>query len=151
MVWNEEVTRCCPTCLNIIFIWAFICRWHVVVRSEISSLILFGLLQCSFVSRCIGHGIYPGVALLNHSCYSNINKYFVGTTLVAVASRVRISKNTCLLSRRDNWSVQGAAVNNQKSKSKKSVKIIVGLMLLHGDDFEPSLKDSFSQIFLRVA
>jgi hypothetical protein len=51
---------------------------------------------------------------------------------------------------RDNWSVQGAAVNNQKSKSLK-VKKIVGLILLHWDDFEPSLKDSFPQIFLRVA
>jgi hypothetical protein len=78
------------------------------------------------------------VALLNHSCYSNINKYFVGTTLVAVASRVRISKHVFALTCSEGTiEVSRAAVNNQKSKSQK-VKKIAGLLLLHGDDFEPS-------------
>ncbi|XP_023342115.1 SET and MYND domain-containing protein 4 [Eurytemora carolleeae] len=35
--------------------------------------------------RCIGNAVYPSLAMLNHSCYTNIYKFFVGPTVVAVA------------------------------------------------------------------
>merc|ERR1711974_434809 len=35
----------------------------------------------------IGTGIYPSMALLNHSCNQNIAKYFDGSTLIAMAAR----------------------------------------------------------------
>ena len=55
---------------------------------------VYGLHNFVVFYSCIGHAIYPGLALLNHSCYSNINKYFLGTTMVAVASRVGILLTT---------------------------------------------------------
>jgi hypothetical protein len=51
---------------------------------------------------------------------------------------------------RDNWSVQGRGQQSEVKKPKSKKKII-GLILLHWNDFEPSLKDSFPQIFLMVA
>jgi hypothetical protein len=41
----------------------------------------------------IGTGIYPALALLNHSCNPNILKYFNGSTVVAVASRTIFKGN----------------------------------------------------------
>ena len=41
----------------------------------------------SWKSGRLGNGIYPALALLNHSCDPNIAKYFDGSTVVAVASR----------------------------------------------------------------
>jgi len=35
----------------------------------------------------IGNGLYPSLALLNHSCAKNVTKYYDGSTVVAVASR----------------------------------------------------------------
>jgi len=35
----------------------------------------------------IGLGIYPTVALFNHSCHPSVGRYFVGTSLVLVSSR----------------------------------------------------------------
>jgi len=37
--------------------------------------------------RAIGSGMYPTLALFNHSCYNNIYKFNVGKTVVAVASQ----------------------------------------------------------------
>ena len=39
--------------------------------------------------RAIGSGMYPTLALFNHSCYNNIYKFNVGKTVVAVASQVQ--------------------------------------------------------------
>jgi hypothetical protein len=35
----------------------------------------------------IGNGVYPSLALLNHSCAKNVTKYYDGSTVVVVASR----------------------------------------------------------------
>ena len=46
------------------------------------------LLNHSVLFRCIGNAVYPSLAMLNHSCYTNIYKFFVGSTVVAVACQV---------------------------------------------------------------
>jgi len=37
--------------------------------------------------RTVGDGLYPTVCLLNHSCDTNVYKYFSGDTIVVVASK----------------------------------------------------------------
>ena len=39
-------------------------------------------------TRVIGTAIYPTFALFNHSCDNNTYKYFAGSNLIAVASKV---------------------------------------------------------------
>jgi len=36
----------------------------------------------------IGTGVYPSLAMLNHSCNNNVQKYFVGTTAVVMSSKL---------------------------------------------------------------
>ena len=36
----------------------------------------------------VGNGLYPTLCLFNHSCDNNTYKYFAGSKLIAVASKV---------------------------------------------------------------
>ena len=38
-------------------------------------------------TRTVGDGLYPTACLLNHSCDSNVYKYFSGSTIVVLAAK----------------------------------------------------------------